>query len=867
MKTKTVRMVRLGVLLLIIQLISLSFVSVNVNAVDWTEYQNTSTNNGVTENPGPADANHACFNWAVQMPGATTPPLIVGDRVYTACDKYVYCYDKNTGKELGKSDELKGRVGFALHPMVYADNRLYVTTENGGTSIEALDLSVPEAPKWQWASEPVTGTSYSPLTYEGGRLYTGTWSGESGGYYFCVDAGNGSVKWTMEDANGFYWDGAYATDTYVAFASENELGNNNEADGSRLYTVNATTGEIIDCLEDLKGSIRNTVVFDNGYLYVGTVAGRVYRVSVDSLGNLGEYSYIDLEGRIKATMIIDQGQLYVGVEGKGYDQSFYQVLDASKPFGQYSLIGRVNVPAEPKGAPVLSTAEDGVRHIYFTCNDGTGGLYHFTNKYESDELSGYDCLFMPESSMQEKCISSLALDSEGSIYYTNDSNNLMAVSSKIIEDVEISPSSGIQWKNQRFDSAVKNYYLSADDSVSRVSMNVKLQEEEDAEIICEYIVNGKSQGRDANVALAGDTTTVVLKVTRKAVTLQYRFIIEKISPGNTSLGLLYFGKNYYAGENLLPEIEPGRTEYSVDLRTVSAEDSYMWILPENRNAKIKVYAVENVKDGGTVLKSGDILYHIFQEKTGELKYDVVPSDASANTVIRVRVTSADGSRTSDYQISFIRTDEHVHSWNTGFTIDKRATMTADGSKSVHCTGCDARKDVTVIRKVSKVALTVTAYTYNGKIKCPAVTVKNSGGRSLVKGTDYTVTYSGGRKYVGKYSAKITFKGAYSGSKTLYFKINPPKTSLSSLTASGRGFTARWYKKTVQVSGYQIQYSRSSRFTSPKTVKITRNYITSKKVTKLLGKKRYYVRVRTYKMVNGVPFYSGWSGSKYITTKL
>ena len=48
MKTKTVRMVRLGVLLLIIQLISLSFVSVNVNAVDWTEYQNTSTNNGVT---------------------------------------------------------------------------------------------------------------------------------------------------------------------------------------------------------------------------------------------------------------------------------------------------------------------------------------------------------------------------------------------------------------------------------------------------------------------------------------------------------------------------------------------------------------------------------------------------------------------------------------------------------------------------------------------------------------------------------------------------------------------------------------------------------------------------------------------------
>ncbi|MDD6043339.1 MAG: PQQ-binding-like beta-propeller repeat protein, partial [Eubacteriaceae bacterium] len=137
MKHKMNRLARLGTILLIVILC----VTTNVQALDWTVYQNSSTNNGVTENPGPTDAGHSVLKWSVKMPDATTPPLIIGDRVYTASGRYVYCYDKATGVELGKSDELKGRTGFALHPMVYADNCLFVVTVNGGSSIEALDLS------------------------------------------------------------------------------------------------------------------------------------------------------------------------------------------------------------------------------------------------------------------------------------------------------------------------------------------------------------------------------------------------------------------------------------------------------------------------------------------------------------------------------------------------------------------------------------------------------------------------------------------------------------------------------------------------------------------------------------------------------
>lgn len=652
--------------------------SVKVQAGDWTRYQNSSTNNGVTENPAPSDAEHAVLEWEVKMSDATTPPLVIGDKVYTACDKYVYCYDKTTGKELGHSDALKGSVGFALHPMVYAEKKLFVVTENQGTRIEALDLSNPTQPKRAWCSDPKPGTSYSPLTYQDGCLYTGTWNGEDSGYYFCVDAGNGEVKWSVEDSNGFYWDGAYATDTYVAFASENARGGDNEKDGSALYTVNAKTGKPIDSVTDLKGSIRNTVVYDDGHLYVGTVAGRVYRIKVDKDGNLGEYSgennddfsYIDLDGRIKATMLVDQGQLYVGVEGKSSGSSFYQVIDCSQPFDQDPKIdNKVSVPDEPKGAPVLSTAEGGTRYVYFTCNDGKGGIYYFTNKNE--DLSSCQSLFQPESSMQEKCISSLALDDEGTLYYTNDSKYLMAVSPKLLKNVEIIPSSGIHWKDQQFDPAVRSYDLIAETGVSEITLNIERLDGENETVSFECSVDGKKQGDNTTVSLQENTTTVELKVTRKAVTLSYRFRIAKMSSSNTSLGLLYYGQKFYSGGNLLPAIESGKTEYSVDLRKVSSvNDLYLWILPEDTQASFEVYAVENIKnDFGDDLKNGEVLDWFDVEKTGEYKYAITPTDPAKNTVIRVCVTSADGKKTQDYQVKFIRTEEHQHSWAKDWNYD------------------------------------------------------------------------------------------------------------------------------------------------------------------------------------------------------
>ena len=242
---------------------------------------------------------------------------------------------------------------------------------------------------------------------------------------------------------------------------------------------------------------------------------------------------------------------------------------------------------------------------------------------------------------------------------------------------------------------------------------------------------------------------------------------------------------------------------------------------------------------------------------------------------------------------YYKTVPHTH--NLTLVAAKAATCTEGGKEAYYkCEGCGkfyedvlGTKEITdlaswgniakiahttkqTVTKASSIKLKATSLTYNGKVRTPKVIVKDRTGKTLVKNTDYTVSYAKGRKYVGKYAVKITFKGKYSGTKTLYFTIKPKATSISSLKAGSKKFTVKWKKQAIQTTGYQVQYSASSKFSKAKTVTVGKNTTVSKKISKLSGKKKYYVRVRTYKTVkiNGksIRIYSGWSKAKTVTTK-
>jgi uncharacterized repeat protein (TIGR02543 family) len=174
-------------------------------------------------------------------------------------------------------------------------------------------------------------------------------------------------------------------------------------------------------------------------------------------------------------------------------------------------------------------------------------------------------------------------------------------------------------------------------------------------------------------------------------------------------------------------------------------------------------------------------------------------------------------------------------------------------------------NVTPRKIIPTVTLSNTKYVYNGEVKKPAVTVTYKGNKFAT--SHYKVTYASGRKNVGKYSVKVTLTGNYNGTNTKYFKISPRSTELTKLVSKDKGFTATWKKRTLQSSGYQIEYSTSSDFEGSKKVTISDNTKTSKKISNLKDKKKYYVRIRAYKLVKDVKYYSKWSDKKSVTTSV
>lgn len=303
------------------------------------------------------------------------------------------------------------------------------------------------------------------------------------------------------------------------------------------------------------------------------------------------------------------------------------------------------------------------------------------------------------------------------------------------------------------------------------------------------------------------------------------------------------------------------------INTITGEDAWKTNITElEYNMSISLSLDENLADGED--------YEIIRVHDG--KADVVEASYDSET----DTLTFDTDRFSTYAIAYKKAPSHTH---VSTKIDKvKATSAANGVKEYYKCSCgkyfeDAacKKEITdlnawkkgagCIAAAKSISLSATSYTYNGKVKKPTVTVKDSRGTKIAA-SNYNVTYGSGRKNVGKYTVKVTFKGNYAGTVTKSFKINPKSTTISSITAKSKGFTVKWKKNTTQTTGYEIQYSTNSKFKGAKAVTVSKNKITNKTISKLKAKKKYYVRIRAYKKIGSAKYYSSWSKAKTVTTK-
>lgn len=165
-------------------------------------------------------------------------------------------------------------------------------------------------------------------------------------------------------------------------------------------------------------------------------------------------------------------------------------------------------------------------------------------------------------------------------------------------------------------------------------------------------------------------------------------------------------------------------------------------------------------------------------------------------------------------------------------------------------------------QISKTKITVGTLSYTGTNVKPAVTVKN-GKKTLRQGADYTISYNKASKIGTAVKVTITGKGSYTGkiAKTVY--IVPARSTVSSAIGGKKRLTVS-FKKATGASGYQIAYSTSQN----RGYKYTylNSKIFRKTITGLSSGKKYYVKVRAYKTVNGKKYYGNYSAVKSVKVK-
>lgn len=198
-------------------------------------------------------------------------------------------------------------------------------------------------------------------------------------------------------------------------------------------------------------------------------------------------------------------------------------------------------------------------------------------------------------------------------------------------------------------------------------------------------------------------------------------------------------------------------------------------------------------------------------------------------------------------------------------IVTQATTNSNGKIITKCSVCDKVFSTKRIAKIEQMDLASDIYTYDGTVKTPQIIVKDSDGELLEQNKDYVVTYAEGRKKVGNYSITIKLKENYSGEVKKTFTIKPKSTNIFKVLSGKKKLTVKWKKQTKQTNGYQIQYSTSPKFKGAKNIIISKNKRKSKTISKLKAKKKYYIRIRTYKKLkeNGKSYniYSSWSKIK------
>ncbi len=389
--------------------------------ISWGQHLGNKDNNALVDYKTPTGKgellwesfSNAPDSWGSVYAGT---PILINGNIYAVRNNKIEMLDSKTGKVNGSAD-LYSQIGYYSN-IIYGGGMIFVPLGNG--MIQCFNASTLQS-LYLLNSPANTGAAYNvygAMHYENGRLYVGysdgAWSNPVGCYaaYDTTDLDVDDEKeyidplWVSENANGqsYYGSGAVTVDDKVVIAGDSGI----------VYVLNSITGkEISSC--QLDGQVRGPLVYAKDYIWTATNAGNIYKLSLDSSGNIKVVSKGELPLSTTSSPVVYSDKIYI-TGGTFTDGGFFAVYDLD-----LNLLAKKKTPSA-LNTPTVTSAYDDV-YAYFTENGEKGSLYMAkvtsTNKITVTEI------YTPEH--KQYSMSKVVVGADGTLYYSNDSGYLFAI--------------------------------------------------------------------------------------------------------------------------------------------------------------------------------------------------------------------------------------------------------------------------------------------------------------------------------------------------------------------------------------------------------------------------------------------------------
>lgn len=404
---------------------------------DWGNFRGSDDNMGITDTELPTTGDDTELIWAKKLGSgwkdAPSVQIIADNSLVVMSGKKLYKLDLATG-EITAEGDMVSEPSYGYTPPTYAAGMIFCPL--GGGTVQAFNASTLES-LWVY-TDVLGGQALSPITYSDGYIYTGFWKNYTdAASYVCLSVTDEDpadpleakqASWRFVNAGGYYWAGSLTIGNAVIFGSED--GTKSVGGNAHLYSIDKISGALISDIELAGvGDIRSTIAYDpdSGRIFFTTADGYLCSAFVDAAaGVIADVKMVYYNAKSTSTPVVYKGRVYFGT-GSGITTSGSSGNFVAADAVTLKMINYIGLRGYPQCSALLSTAYESEGYLYFYCtyNSKPGGISMIRVDAQSAMMELTE-LYNAEG-YEQYCITSLICDKDGTIYYKNDSGNIMAV--------------------------------------------------------------------------------------------------------------------------------------------------------------------------------------------------------------------------------------------------------------------------------------------------------------------------------------------------------------------------------------------------------------------------------------------------------